>query len=467
MFNAKIYSDRRDLLTQKLGNEGTVVIFGNEESPMNYADNTYAFRQDSNFLYFAGLNQPHLALIIELETGESTLIGDELTLDHIVWMGAQPSLIEQASLAGIDKVVSFDAGMEQIAASNKKGKVIHYLPPYRTDRVILLGQILDKTPADIQKDYSSALCSAVIALRSYKSEEEIVEIEKAVNITKRMHLAAMKSAKVGQLESHIAGIAEGIAIGGGGRLSYPCISTINGHILHNHYHGNQLKEGDMLLLDAGASAQSMYAGDITRTFPISTSFSKQQKEIYEIVLSSQEQAIRALKPGVSFKEIHLLSATIIAKGLKSIGLMQGDMEEAVAQGAHALFFPHGLGHMIGLDVHDMEDLGEDLVGYDEHIQRSEQFGLNALRLGKKLESGFVITVEPGIYFIPALIDQWKSQKKHENFICYDKLESYYQFGGIRIEDNILITDQGYKILGESIPKSVLDIENLRQSSPAL
>lgn len=463
MFSSKTYIDRRHHLSSSIKDKGIVLIFGNEESPMNYTDNTYAFRQDSNFLYFAGLNQAHLALSIDLETGESVLFGNELSLDHIVWMGPQPSLKEQAALVGINKVINYQDGLNSIQSAYENGRNIHYLPPYRTDRLLLISQLLGKTVEEIQKEVSIELCKSVISLRSYKSQEEITEMEKAVNITKAMHIAAIKTAKVGQKEAHIAGVVEGIAIGGGGRLSYPCIATINGHILHNHYHGNELKEGDLLLLDSGASATSMYAGDITRTFPISSTFNDQQKEVYKIVLDAQVQTIKALKPGVPFLDLHLLAATIITDGLKALGLMKGDTQEAVAQGAHALFFPHGLGHMIGLDVHDMEDLGEDLVGYDDEIKRSKQFGLNALRLGKRLEEGFVVTIEPGIYFIPVLIDQWQEEKKHLDFICYDNLEEYRNFGGIRIEDNIQITANGYHILGEPIPKSVDDIEHLRHT----
>ncbi len=463
MFKSTTYTQRRKQLAATIKGDGLLVIFGNEDSPMNYKDNTYAFRQDSNFLYFAGLNQAHLILCIDLETGESTLFGDELSLDHIVWMGPQPSLVEQAEQVGIQKLGSYKDGLNLISSTYKKGASIHYLPPYRSDRLLLLSELLDKTPIQIQKNASLELTKAVINQRSHKSEEEISEMEKAVRITKSMHIAAMKAAKTGQLEAHIAGIVEGIAIGGGGRLSYPCIATINGHILHNHYHGNTLKEGDLILLDAGASAPSMYAGDITRTFPVSPTFTTKQKEIYQIVLDAEDQSIRALKPGVSYKDIHLQAAAIIVDGLKALGLMQGDTKEAVEQGAHALFFPHGLGHMIGLDVHDMEDLGENLVGYDDEIKRSDQFGLNALRLGKKLAPGFVLTVEPGIYFIPALIDQWQAVKKHENFICYDQVNTYRNFGGIRIEDNIQITDTGYHILGDPISKSILDIELLRKT----
>lgn len=461
MFSSTTYMERRNALKQQMGDKGLVFIFGNEESPMNYTDNTYAFRQDSNFLYFTGLQQAHLLLAIDLATGEETLYGDELSMDHIIWMGPQTSLAEQAAGIGISKVLPFNKGLDLIRQSHQESTPIHYLPPYRADRRILLADLLSTTPQAVAQQASEALIKTVIKLRSYKSAEELVELGKAVNITKAMHLAAMKSIKAGQTEAYIAGIVEGIAIGGGGRLAYPCIGTKNGHILHNHYHGNTLAEGDLFLLDAGASSVSQYAGDITRTFPVATTFSQQQKEIYNIVLAAQEAAIQMLKAGVRFLDVHLTSATVIAEGLKALGLMKGDTQAAVAAGAHALFFPHGLGHMIGLDVHDMEDLGENLVGYDKHTQRSTQFGLNALRLGKELEAGFVLTVEPGLYFIPALIDQWQAENKHSDFICYDKLAAYRNFGGIRIEDNIHITADGYQILGDPIAKSVQDIEALR------
>jgi Xaa-Pro aminopeptidase len=288
-------------------------------------------------------------------------------------------------------------------------------------------------------------------------------MEKAVTISGQMHIAAMRGAMVGIKEAQLAGIVEGIAIGAGGDLAYPAILTVNGQTLHNHYHGNTLQSGQLILGDFGAETAMHYAGDITRTFPVDKQFTEQQKHIYQLVLQAEMAAIEALKPGVPYRDIHLMAARIMADGLKDLGLMKGDMEAAVAEGAHALFFPHGLGHMLGLDVHDMEDLGEDYVGYTDQIKRSEQFGLRSLRLGRELEAGFVLTVEPGLYFIPELIDQWQAAGKHKDFINYDKVADYRDFSGVRIEDNVLITEDGYRVLGEPIPKTVAEVEALRRT----
>ncbi|MEL7220220.1 MAG: aminopeptidase P family protein [Bacteroidota bacterium] len=461
MFDPSTYLQRRTALLSRGPQTGLIAIFGNEESPMNYTDNVYPFRQDSNFLYFTGIQEAHHFLLIDPENGTSTLCGDDLSLDHIVWMGAQPLMEEKAASAGINRHLSYQEGLDTIARAAKVGKKIHYLPPYRADRVELLAHVLQQPAAQTRTGFSELLTKTVITLREIKTEAEIVEMEKAVNTTAEMHIAAMKAIQAGQTEAYIAGIVEGIAVGGGGRLAYPCISTINGHILHNHYHGNRLKDGQLLLLDAGAAAISNYAADITRTFPVSANFTAQQAEIYQIVLDAEEQSIAALKAGVSYLDIHLQAARIITNGLKALGLMKGDTNEAVAQGAHALFFPHGLGHMIGLDVHDMEDLVEDWVGYDHDTQRSKLFGLKSLRLAKKLQAGHVLTVEPGIYFIPALIDRWQEEGRFLDFINYDKLKSYRQFGGIRIEDNILITEKDHRVLGDLIPKTIEEIEQLQ------
>lgn len=442
MFPATTYQNRRQQLAQRLSS-GLILIMGNDEAPMNYGANPYPFYQDSNFRYYAGINQPGLSLTIDVTTGESTLYGNDLTLDDVVWMGEHPSVRELAQRAGIEHTASRSALADVLI---KQAAAVHFLPPYRASRKQYLQACVGSATA------SEELIKAVVAQRSIKSAEEIAEMEIAVNTSRRMHHAAMEMARPGMLEAEVAGVIEGIAISGGGRLAYPAIVTRNGHILHNHDHSNQLQAGDLLLIDAGASSPSGYAGDITRTFCIGRAMSQQQAEIYSIVKKAEEDVIRDLKAGVPYQEYHRQASLIIAEGLTDLGLMQGDPAEAVAAGAHALFFPHGLGHMIGLDVHDMEDLGEDYVGYDAHIQRSDQFGTAYLRLGRKLESGFVITVEPGVYFIPALIDQWQSVGKFSDFINYKALAAYRDFGGIRIEDNVLITDSGSRVLGEPIKK---------------
>ena len=461
MFSPNAYADRRKALAHLLPDTGLVAIFGNEYSPMNYKDNTYPFRQDSNFLYFAGINEAHHLLIIDLESGDATLHGDDLSLDAIVWMGEQPSMAEKSTAINTEGHNTYQAGLDRIKAAAAKGAPVHYLPPYRADRVALLAECLGKSIAEVQQGFSEALSKAVIRLRSIKSAAEVKEMEKAVNITRDMHHAAMETLAAGQLESDTAGLVEGIAIKGGGRLAYPCIATINGQVLHNHHHHHTTQEGQLFLLDTGASSPSQYAGDITRTFPVSRQFSSFQRDIYQIVLDAQQEAIALLRPGFRFLDAHLKAGEVIAEGLKELGLMKGDVSAAVAAGAHALFFPHGLGHMIGLDVHDMEDLNEDWVGYDDEVKRSDQFGLRSLRLGKALEKGHVLTVEPGLYFIPALIEQWAAEGKHADFINYDEVKKHLDFGGIRIEDNILITEKGYQILGQPIAKQIAEVEQLR------
>jgi Xaa-Pro aminopeptidase len=348
-----------------------------------------------------------------------------------------------------------------VKAAIAQGRQIHYLPPYRGEQTLQLSRLLDKPAEKVVEGVSVPLIEAVVRQRMVKSEAEIQEIERAVDISGEMHLAAMRQARVGMTEAQLAGLVEGIAVAGGGHLAYPVILTINGHVLHNHQHHHILQEGQMVLGDFGAETANGYAGDITRTFPVSRKFSAQQREIYQLVLQTEMNAIEACRPGLQYKEVHLLAALQIAEGLKDLGLMQGDMAEAVAQGAHALFFPHGLGHALGMDVHDMEGLGESYVGYRTGLERSKQFGLKSLRLARELEPGFVLTVEPGIYFIPQLIDIWQREGRCKEFIRFDRLDAYRDFTGIRIEDNIAITPDGCRILGKPIPKSLEEVESLR------
>ncbi len=460
MFPTKIYVKRRQQLQQKV-KSGLILLLGNEESSMNYTDNHYHFRQDSNFLYFLGLDQAGLAGIIDIDNNQTILFGNELTLDDIVWTGPQPALTDLAARVGVTKVKPKNAIASYLKKARKKGQAVHFLPPYRPENKIKLSEWLGIKINGLCSLVSIPLVKAVVALAAIKSPEEIAEMEKAVNISGAMHVAAMEYAKPGMTEAEVTGKVHGIAVSGGGNLSYPIILTVNGQTLHNHYHGNVLKKGQLVLGDFGAETAMHYAGDITRTFPVAKKFTAQQKEIYQIVLEANMQCIKASKPGVPYKEVHLLAAKIKTEGLKALGIMKGDTDAAVKAGAHALFFPHGLGHMIGLDVHDMEDLGEDLVGYDETVKRSSQFGLRSLRLGKALETGNVITVEPGLYFIPELIDRWQSEQKFSEFINYKKLKAYRDFGGIRIEDNVLITKKKQRVLGTHIPKTIKEIEAIR------
>ncbi|MFO7670587.1 MAG: M24B family metallopeptidase, partial [Bacteroidales bacterium] len=338
------------------------------------------------------------------------------------------------------------------------GRKIHILPTYRGDQLISLANLLGVNPEKVKTLVSPELIRAVVGMRSVKDSYEIAEIEKAVEVAAIMHTTAMKMAFPGNFERELAGAIEGIALSHGGPVSFPVILSMDGQTLHNHYHGNELVEGRMVVCDAGTESEMGYASDITRTFPVGGRFSARQKDIYDIVLKANTETIKASLPGKTYREVHFQAAKIIAGGLKELGIMKGDVDEAVASGAHALFFPHGLGHMLGLDVHDMESLGENLVGYSESVKRSDQFGLAYLRMGRELEPGFVITNEPGCYFIPALIEQWKSEKKFQEFINYKEVNSFIGFGGVRIEDDVLITDRGSRVLGTPIPKTVEEVE---------
>ena len=458
MFETNVYTDRRRILKDKF-DSGIIVFLGNNESPANYLANTFTFRQDSSFLYYFGIDRPGFAATIDIDNNLETLFGNDYTIDEVVWVGAQPTVSEFAEIIGIKRAVPTEKLNEQINGAIKKGRKVHFLPQYRPDNIMKLASIsgLDATRLN---DYASEkLIKAVVAQRSIKSEEEIKEIDEAVDIAAKMHIAAMKMIKPETDERKIAGMIEGIALSLGYGLSFRPIVSINGQTLHNPYYNNKMKIGDLLVNDSGAESKLHYASDITRTIPVGGKFEQKQKEIYEIVLKSEQNAINSVKPGITFKDIHMQAATDIASGLVELGLMSGNPEDAVRAGAHTLFFPHGLGHMLGLDVHDMEGLGEDLVGYDESIIRSEEFGLKYLRLAKMLQTGFVFTIEPGIYFIPELIDMWKQENKFSEYINYDKVEEYRNFGGIRIEDDVLVTEEGFRVLGSKpIPKSVEEIE---------
>ncbi|MCK5776397.1 MAG: aminopeptidase P family protein [Bacteroidales bacterium] len=459
MFSKETYIKRRQKLAKDVS-DGILLFIGNSESPMNYTDNTYRYRQDSSFLYFFGLNHPDLAAIIDVESGEETIYGDDYTIDHIVWMGNQATIKERADTCGIQKTATTKNLINDLQKAVAQGRTIHFLPLYRGESKIKLFEYLNIIPSEVQEKSSLEFTKAVIEQRNYKSAAEIIEIEKACNTTVDMHLAAMRYTRPGMTEAQIAAEVEKIALAADGCVSFPVIATINGQTLHNHYHGNTIKDGQMFLLDAGAETPSGYAGDMSSTFPVGKSFTTRQKEIYQVALNSHEKAISMLKPGTSFKEVYYESAREIMRGMKALGFVKGDIDEAVNAGAHAMFFPCGLGHMMGMDVHDMEDLGEQYVGYDNE-EKSTQFGAKSLRLGRKLETGFVLTIEPGIYFIPQLIDLWKSEKRFEEFLNYKKIEEYKDFGGLRNEEDFLITEDGYQLLGKPLPKTIKDVENER------
>jgi len=448
---------RRNQLKNKFRN-GVLLFLGNDESPMNYAGNTYHYRQDSTFLYYWGLNSTPLAAIINIDKNEEIIFGDDRSIDDIVWMGKEESILNRAKKVGATNTKSFSSLGNEIKKIKKKGIKIHYLPQYRQTNIVLLEEILGTKHTKVNSLVSKKFIETVIEQRSIKSEEEIVEIEKALETSYLMYTTAMKMIKPGIIEREISGVLEGITLSKGTGVSFPTIFSVRGEILHNHSHENVMKKGQLAVLDSGAETMMGYASDITRAIPVSGKFTKKQKDIYNIVLNAQLKAISLIKPNVKFKQVHLEAAKVIASGLKKLGLMKGNIDEAVKKGAHALFFPHGLGHMMGLDVHDMENLGENYVGYNRTTKRSNQFGLAYLRLGKELQPGFVVTVEPGIYFIPQLIANWKKEKKHTKFINYKKVEEYLDFGGIRIEDDIIVTQKGHRVLGKPIPKTIKEVE---------
>jgi len=457
MFAKETYVKRREQLKKTVAS-GILLFLGNDECGMNYEDNTYPYRQDSTFLYFFGLPYAGLAAIIDIDNDKEIIFGDELTIDHIVWMGTQPTIKEKSERIGVSSTQPSHNLEVYLKNALAKGQKVHFLPTYRPEHKLKLMDLLGYLPKP--EEASIPFIRAVVNQRNYKTAEEIVEIEKACDVTSDMHIKAMTMIRPGMKESDVVGALTDIALAAGGALSFPIIATINGQTLHNHYHGNTVKEGDMLLLDAGAETEMGYAGDMSSTIPVSKKFTSRQKDVYDIQVASHLAAVEALRPGTPFKEVYELSSKVIVEGMKSLGLMKGDADAAVEAGAHAMFFQCGLGHMMGLDVHDMENLGEVYVGYDGE-PKSTQFGRKSLRLGRKLEPGFVLTIEPGVYFIPELMDLWRGEKKFTEFINYDKLETYKDFGGIRNEEDYLITETGARRLGKKIPLTTDEVEALR------
>ncbi len=458
MFESSIYRNRRMALKEKVGN-GIILILGNNESPANYPDNTYKFRQDSSFLYFFGLSHPGFAGVMDVDSGEDILFGDDVTMDDIIWMGTQPSVKELALRVGVENSLPFSRLKDVVGKAMSQRRKIHFLPPYRYDNLLLLEELTGIRTSMVRQHASLDLIKAVVSLRSIKEPCEIEEIDKACNIGYEMHVAAMRLCKPGVSEQYIAGVLDGIAASYGSMTSFATILTQNGQTLHNHDHSHLLEAGRLMLTDAGAEGLSNYCSDHTRTIPVGGRFTERQRDVYGIVLACHDKALELARPGVTYKSVHLEVCKTLVSGLKDLGLMKGDVEDAVSSGAHALFMPHGLGHMMGLDVHDMEDLGQCYVGYDEETRPSEQFGLASLRMGRRLQEGFVVTDEPGCYFIPALIDKWKAEKLHTDFLNFSVIETYKDFGGIRLEDDILITKDGSRFTGEKrIPITVESVE---------
>ena len=425
---------------------------------MNYAANVYPFRQDSSFLYFWALDQPGLAAVIDVGSGTETIFGDDVTVDDVVWSGPQPTVASRAAKAGVKKTAPAGTLADVVQTAVRKKRPVHFLAPYRAEHVMKLAALTGIKPAKVRDKRSLALHNAVAAQRLYKTPDEIADLEMAVDVSREMYAAAMRVAAPGLKEHQIVAEIAKVVTARGCSYAFPPICSVHGETLHNPFYRNTLAAGDVMVLDSGVQTPSNNASDITRTIPVSGTFSSQQRAIYEAVLRAQMGAIAAIKPGVPYRDVHLGAARSFVTDLTAMGLMKGDPDEAVAAGAHALFFPHGLGHMMGMDVHDMENLGEDLIGYGPGFERSAQFGLNYLRLARKLEPGFVLTVEPGLYFIPTLIDLWKAKKTNAAFLNFKEIAKYRDARGYRIEDDVVVTANGCRVLGPPIPKTVADVE---------
>ena len=458
LFDKETYVARRDRLRRQVGN-GLVLLFGNNDAPANYPANAYKFRQDSSFLYFFGQQREGLVGVIDIDNGREYLIGDDIDMDDIVWFGAVDSVADMAEQCGADGGAPMSRLAELVDRARFQGRKVHFLPPYRHDQMIRLMDLTGIHPSRQREEASLELIRAVIDQRAVKSAGEIEEIEKACAIGYEMHTTAMRLCRPGVSEQYIAGIISGIASARGCMPSFPTILSMHGEIMHGYPSPRPLEGGRLMLCDAGAETNGNYCSDNTRTTPIDGKFTPRQREIYSIVEACHDHVLDIARPGVKWWDVHFSVARLMTDRLKEVGLMKGDTEEAVRNGAHAMFFPHGLGHMMGMDVHDMEGLGQQYVGFDDEVRPSGQFGTNCLRCGRRLQEGWVMTDEPGIYFIPALIDDWKSRGLHKDFINYDLLETYKDFGGIRIEDDILVTADGCRMLGrERIPYHLDDVE---------
>lgn len=460
MFSKETYVNRRTEL-KKLVKSGVIILFGNNESPANFpANGYYPFRQDSSFLYYFGLQRDGLVGVIDIDNDTETLVGDDIDIDDIVWYGSVNSVSNMAESCGVKN----NAPMKQLQVicnnALRDKRQVHFLPPYRHDTMIQIFDLLGIHPNQQREQASLELINAVVKQRSTKSQLEIEEIERACAVGYKMHTTAMRLTKPGVTEKFVGGQVDGIANSYGSMTSFPTIFTQHGEIMHGNPSMAVLESGRLALCDCGAETMEHYCSDNTRTFPVNGKFTQRQLEIYSIVVDCHDLALSLAKPGVKYFDVHLGVCRLMTDRLKELGLMKGDTEAAVRAGAHAMFLPHGLGHMMGMDVHDMEGLGQIHVGFDEETcPNLEQFGTNCLRMGRKLEEGFVITDEPGIYFIPALIDEWRAKGLHTDFINYEKLETYKDFGGIRIEDDLLITKDGCRFLGEErIPYHPKDVE---------
>jgi Xaa-Pro aminopeptidase len=469
-FPTQVYVERRQRLQKALGG-GLVLMLGNGIASYNYADNNFPFRQDSTFLYFFGLDYEDLAAIIDIDNNQTIIFGDELTIDDIIWSGVQPTIAEKSAAVGVTETRPMAMLSKYIELALDKKQPIHFVPPYRGHTILwlqeLLGTKVSTQPGDAflkgmpVATPSLELCYNVAEMRNHKGPEELEELAKAVGITVDMHERAIRMIQPGMHEKDIAAAIGEVCQREGYFFSFPTICTNHGETLHNHGYIHYLKDGDMLLLDAGAETEMHYAGDCTTTMPVGRDFTERQKAVYSILIDTYEKAAAMIRPGITYRECHVAAWANIAAGLKALGIMKGDPMEAAEQGAAAMFMPHGLGHMMGLDVHDMENYGEVHVGYPRGAQKDPRFGFASLRLGRALEPGFVFTVEPGIYFVPDLIDQWRAAGKFTDFINYDELVKWKDFGGMRNEEDYLITADGARRVGRKKPYTLSEIQAMK------
>ena len=466
LFSKSTYVERRNEL-KKLVGSGLIVLFGNNDSPANYPSNTYKFRQDSSFLYYFGLHRNGLVGVIDVDNDREYLVGDEIDIDDIVWYGSVTSVSEMAEMTGVARTAAMRELPAIVESAKAQGEEVHFLPPYRFDNQIQIMDLLGIHPSQQKAAASLKLIAAVVKMRTTKTEEEIAELERAAEIGYEMHTTAMRLCRPGITEQYIGGMVDGIANAYGCMVSFQTIATQHGEVMHGNPSPAKLEAGRLMLVDAGAETNENYCSDNTRTTPVSGVFTQKQKDIYNIVVECHDHVLEVAKPGVKWWNVHFAVCRIITERLQQLGLMKGDVEESLKAGAHAMFLPHGLGHSMGMDVHDMEGLGQVYVGFDNEVRPSTQFGTNALRFGRRLQKGFVVTDEPGIYFIPALIDDWKKNGTNAQFLNFDKIDEYRDFGGIRIEDDVLITDEGCRFIGSKrIPYHVEDVEEFMRSREA-
>lgn len=466
LFSKSTYVERRNEL-KKLVGSGLIVLFGNNDSPANYPSNTYKFRQDSSFLYYFGLHRNGLVGVIDVDNDREYLVGDEIDIEDIVWYGSVTSVAEMAEMTGVARTAAMRELPAIVESAKAQGEEVHFLPPYRFDNQIQIMDLLGIHPSQQKAAASLKLIAAVVKMRTTKTEEEIAELERAAEIGYEMHTTAMRLCRPGVTEQYIGGMVDGIANAYGCMVSFQTIATQHGEVMHGNPSPAKLEAGRLMLVDAGAETNENYCSDNTRTTPVSGVFTQKQKDIYNIVVECHDHVLEVAKPGVKWWNVHFAVCRIITERLQQLGLMKGDVEESLKAGAHAMFLPHGLGHSMGMDVHDMEGLGQVYVGFDDEVRPSTQFGTNALRFGRRLQKGFVVTDEPGIYFIPALIDDWKKNGTNAQFLNFDKIDEYRDFGGIRIEDDVLITDKGCRFIGSKrIPYHVEDVEEFMRSREA-